>query len=730
MNDPNATVIVNSIRQKDETSPDIKVLLSSTSDNKDESHSGLAAIDLCNEYQNFTNLDDAYELYEKFAEGSQGKIFYGKDKILNRSVAVKSLKTQEELDESHTVGDTKNRRLFSEEAMLTAQLDHPSIIPIYSLNSDNKDGLHFSMKLIKGTTLRQHFSERISKYQQKSPSLKRERKHRQKRLEIFLKICDAMSYAHSRGIIHRDLKPENIMIGEFNEVYVMDWGIAVVDEKSNNDTQQLEASDLGLCGTPGYISPCLISGSKPSPQSDIYALGAILYEIVTLEKSYAGKNFEEIMRYVKYNDIKTVLHRFDHITIPVELIAIIEKACAYKKKDRYQSVYELASDIRRFIINIETRALPDNQFRKTRRWIQQNSSATILIFTGLLLTAACILIFALYQKMLHNEKAHQREQVLADYQSHVLAKAYKIDSYFINLENLLIDSSAKMLKQKDINLSPAQKVYSSDDFQDPQKQPKGLRLSKVFQKKIHPLIPGYKLSPNTKLEDVRQHLNHLYSFKEQYQNIMLRSQLSASRTLFSDKKAGDTIADQKLPIRFVYGGFENGVFFSFPGKGGYPKGYNHRIRPWYRQAISRTGLNWGEPYYDINGHGLLLPCTFTFKGKESHENGVLAIDVTLKYIVDHFMGHNNEKDFIEAAILDQDGKVIMSSNYSIHKPNNFEDDVIKSKFYKDADVLKLLRQGRFKQLTKMENGREIVYEIGVIPSLKWYYLERKEFKAL
>ena len=730
MNDSEPTVIVKTKTLTEEKTPVVNVVLDPKTNPKDQSHSDVAPIDLCNEYQNFVNINDACEFYEKFSEGSQGKIFYGKDKILNRSVAIKSLKTQEELDDSHTVGDTVNRRLFSEEAMLTAQLDHPSIIPIYSLNTDTQGGLHFSMKLVKGMTLRQHFHELVSQYQNNASELKQERHSRQKRLEMFLKVCDAMSYAHSRGIIHRDLKPENIMIGEFHEVYVMDWGIAVVDEKQNSDSQQLEASDLGLCGTPGYISPCLISGSKPCPQSDIYALGMILYEIVTLQKGYDGKNFEEIMRFVKYNDIKEVQHRFDTLKIPKELIAIIKKACAYRRKDRYQSVYELSSDIRRCIINVETRALPDNTFRKIRRWIQHNSSATAFIFASFLLTAACVFIFALYHKMTANEKAHQREQTLAAYQSNVLAKAYKIDSYFVNLENLLIDTSAKILKQQDIQLADEQNIYSSKNFQNENEKPEGTRFSKVLQKEIHPLIPGYKLSPNTSLNDVRQHLNYLYGFKEQYQNIMLRSQLSSSRTLFTDQKASEIIAETSLPIRFVYGGFENGVFFSYPGKGGYPEDYNHRLRPWYRQAILRGGLNWGEPYYDINGHGLLLPCTFTFKGEESHKNGVLAIDVTLEYIVDNFMEHDNNDSFLEAAILDHEGKVVMSSDYSIHKLKALESDAIKSKFYKDTDVIKLIREGQFKQLVKKENGREIVYEIGTIPSLKWFYLEKKEFTDL
>ncbi|MBP5230373.1 MAG: serine/threonine protein kinase, partial [Clostridia bacterium] len=164
------------------------------------------------------NIDEEYRRGKVFAEGGQGIIREGIDLNLHRLVAIKTLKTQPE--------DQFTRGQFIQEARVTAQLSHPAIIPIYSLNTDDEDGLHLVMKLVDGKTLKNYLDQLDHEYRTSGIGQFDERKSLMYRLEIILRVCDALDYAHSRNIMHCDLKPENIMLGEYREVYVMDWGLA------------------------------------------------------------------------------------------------------------------------------------------------------------------------------------------------------------------------------------------------------------------------------------------------------------------------------------------------------------------------------------------------------------------------------------------------------------------------------------------------------------------------
>ena len=164
-----------------------------------------------------TDINAEYKQGKVFAEGGQGIIREGLDLTLGRLVAIKTLKTQPD--------DMFTRGQFLQEARVTAQLSHPAIIPIYSLNSDENDGLHLVMKLVDGKTLKSYLEQLDHEYRTVGIDQFDERKSLMYRLEIILRVCDALDYANSRNIMHCDLKPENILIGEFRETYIMDWAL-------------------------------------------------------------------------------------------------------------------------------------------------------------------------------------------------------------------------------------------------------------------------------------------------------------------------------------------------------------------------------------------------------------------------------------------------------------------------------------------------------------------------
>ena len=287
--------------------------------------------------------DNRYRPGEEVARGGMGVIHLAEDLPLRRRVAIKTI-----LDPGET---SANLARFIEEAQITGQLDHPGIVPIYDVGTDDSGNVFYSMKYVRGQDLqavldgiRKGDVELVSDFPL----------HRL--LTVFDHICDAVSFAHARGVIHRDLKPANIRIGEFGEVYVMDWGLArlsgktwdeiggeaVVSVRSADGSGALRTLDGAVVGSPLFMSPEQAAGQTEAldGRTDIYALGAILYAILTLKSPVSGENLDDILRAVTEGEIAPAdqiygtsfrerSHRLPHCPgnrIPEALSAVAMKA--------------------------------------------------------------------------------------------------------------------------------------------------------------------------------------------------------------------------------------------------------------------------------------------------------------------------------------------------------------------------------------------------------------------
>jgi len=278
-----------------------------------------------------------YAMLTEFAEGGTAKISIARDRNLRRLVAVKSLRMDAENIKELLAS-------FVTEAKVTAQLDHPGIIPIYGLARDEQNGIHLVMKLVNGRTLREYLKNITLNYRIRGVDAFDETVELRKRLEIFLRVCDTLVYAHHRNVIHRDLKPENIMIGKYMEVFVMDWGLAkILSEGEDNFPANRKIS-----GTLRYFPPEVLRGDPLDLRSDIFTLGLILQEVVTLRYAFDGHDEKEIVDRVRKGQIEPVVHLFGR-KIDGKLRAIIHKATAYDLKERYQTVEDLAEDLRRYM---------------------------------------------------------------------------------------------------------------------------------------------------------------------------------------------------------------------------------------------------------------------------------------------------------------------------------------------------------------------------------------------
>lgn len=348
---------------------------------------------------------DRYVMGPEIARGGMGAVLQATDCDIRREVAIKYL-----LDQSN-----EERKLrFIEEAQITGQLEHPNIVPIHELGVDAHGNVFFSMKMVKGKSLAQVLESLAA-----SAGPPGEEHSLQRLLRVFVSVCNALAYAHSRGVVHRDLKPANIMIGDFGAVYVMDWGLAKVfrddptllpmrlepqhsgipvarvapgacDSGNVVVTTRQQRPDLtqegAVLGTPVYMSPEQAVGDIHAidERSDIYSLGAILYEILTLHPPVSKSGgYPAILKRVIEGQIAppAVLHpdRARAGLIPREAAAIAMKALALAPNDRYQSVEFLRRDIELFLDGRSVSAKEDSRAELFVKLVKRNKALSSVL---------------------------------------------------------------------------------------------------------------------------------------------------------------------------------------------------------------------------------------------------------------------------------------------------------------------------------------------------------------
>ncbi len=283
-----------------------------------------------------------YAIGRQIARGGMGAILDAQQAAMKRQVAMKvMLEASEEADVLR----------FIDEAQITGQLEHPSIVPIYELGVDEQGQLFYTMKFVRGITLKkviELLAQGVAGTQKKFPL--------PTLLTIFQKTCDAIAFAHSRDVLHRDLKPDNIMLGDFGEVLVMDGGLAKVIGTAERDLGAPEIASSrspggsshtmagSVLGTPQYMAPEQARGEVETmdQRADIYALGGILFEILHLRTTLTGMDAWDVVEKVKRGAIDWTPPKKP---APDSLLAICRKALAFDPAQRYASVAALQADL-------------------------------------------------------------------------------------------------------------------------------------------------------------------------------------------------------------------------------------------------------------------------------------------------------------------------------------------------------------------------------------------------
>lgn len=284
--------------------------------------------------------EQRYAIEKELGVGGMGRVMLAADQILKRNVAMKTL--------IEGARNEKGRQRLLLEARVTGLLEHPSIVPVYDLRATSEGEPFYTMRVVQERSLEQILDDlRDGATEPSLTSL----------VSILRQVSLAVQYAHHLGVVHRDLKPENVLVGKYGEVYVIDWGVAKIVSTEIGLESTGKVVMGSLVGTPLYMAPEQARGDneRVDERSDVYALGAVLYELLTLQPMFEGDHVLAILFQVAHDDPPSPSERSPERKIPRELEEICLRALAKGPEDRYQSAQEFADELELFLEGVKER---------------------------------------------------------------------------------------------------------------------------------------------------------------------------------------------------------------------------------------------------------------------------------------------------------------------------------------------------------------------------------------
>ena len=683
-------------------------------------HRERAAVGHTDETQaHLTELEDRFELDRKLAEGGRYIVSIGEDLGLEREVAVYSLRDEKLLDPNE-------RNSFIAEAEIAAQLDHPSILPVYSINRDYRGGLHSAVKLTDGTDLRKYLDRITSHYRSAGYRASEEAASLSFRLELILGITDGLVYAHSRGVAHANLHPQNILIGEYHEVYIKGWGYArFLSDQDNAEKQKNKPPEIS---DPRFVAPELISGADPSVQSDVYSIGMLLYELVTLHPPFPDAPAPAILEYLRDGVRPTIEHRFGGAgAIDPDMRAIIQKATDPDPEKRYQTVTELAEDIRRFLHSEEVSVRRISLSKRFAKLIRAHHRRMFSFFLTLICVVGALVAYNIFNDVRLAQMSYLDDHVLGKAQSACRKTAHQFnlqaEKFNAMLESIKFESEFLLSGHMEAGSDGIKYLALPDD--------KAVSGDAGLQTEYSPSYGdsvSFRKMEAGRADDLKNNIfSRLGMLQPTLFRYMLLAPLNAHVARESLDKQIHSLTQNVSPVYRILILLEDGssLYYPYTLK---PESVSFHETDWYRKAVSSPGESavWHLPARLENAapgaERVVLPVSIPL-GPHDAMRGVAAILVSGRYF-DQILkeADNFPHGLVSQYFISEDGHI------KLERVNNGADKAptvnLEKGEYPDPWLMEWMTGREYGAVIRKEPGGPFVYCCASVPAMKEWYVEK------
>jgi len=666
-----------------------------------------------------------YILVGVAGSGGMGTVHIAKDTELLRRVAFKQL-------HAGASAIVSARTRFLREAQITAQLDHPNIVPVHALEVAPDGMPAYTMKLVEG----RNFSALLEQARKafEDGGRPNETVALAARIEHFLKVCDAIAYAHDKGVIHRDLKPANLMLGRHNEVYVMDWGLCRAmydpdDTPAENSAIAVSAEISGsasdtqmgeVVGTPKYMSPEQASGKidQIDARSDQCSLGLILHELVTLNPPNEGRNAYEALVNAAAGKRRPITHAFlGRRGVAPDLAAIIQRATAQAPDHRYTSVGELAADLRRYLRGDAVLARPDDLWQRTQRAIGRHRQRVLTGILALIAVAAIAIGGLLWQNQQVFRSERLREQRLLQLRDSVADVSSYVQVRMVQLESVVVNLADSVSQITDFGHPVDIRYYLARDFRDPATAPPDLALNKTNGSHFSLASPVWTLPPNMSESEAAPTLRKLAALQAFHRDIFHRSAVMIRNKLVDiyapvAEIAGDDAEDN--PLAAIVIGLSSGIFSLYPGWDGMPDNYDPRQQPWYKVADGKRSPQWSDPYFSQTTKREELSVSVPMYMRDGRFLGVASALLNPDLMVRSLLDIKGIAGVDDVVLIDATGHILASLNHTLNSGNDVMIEVF--------PVPELLKRQKLHETGIFETtlrGKPVVLAFDEVEPLGW-----------
>ena len=651
----------------------------------------------------------------ELASGGMGRITRAFDRRLGREVAVKEM-----LDQGL-------RARFEREVWITARLQHPAIVPIYEAGTFPDGSTFYTMRLVPGRSLADAISEATTL------------EARLRLLPHVRAAAEAVAYAHSRGVIHRDLKPGNVLVGEFGETVVIDWGLAKQAGDADEDlpvrTSKPNLTRTGsVVGTPCFMSPSTAAGIPADTTDDVYALGAMLYNLLAGEPPYwdtASHESDALVAATVAGPPTPIAVRAPEA--PEDLHAIVEHAMP-RDNAAARTATQFIEELARFETGqlLVSRSYPLRELLV--RWLRQHRLE--LTFAALAVVAAIVVGGLLLRLDRAGDELAIRERGghLTHLYEDVARQAYVIDRDLLRLENALeglTTAAAWALEGPDPSL---EKIYFDSDFEAATTRPPDFTNQTTYRWDVSVEHPVVSVAPGVPREPLLPRIRRLVPLRHHMRDMVIAAAMRDDHRTLSPAEVTKLLLHRAGPIDYAYFDLPEGVHVMWPGIAALRRDYDVRTASFYQNSARERGRHWGAPYVDsttdAEGDDLVLPCSKGVWSATGQLLGVAGVEMTVTKMLDTSM-RMTKRMTLRVSLVDKDGRKVIDSSVANQKfSSNGRDEAIEFSPFDLPSVAAEIAAGHEGISETTRDGRPVVVAYVRLDAINWYYVVEVEAASL